>query len=260
VDYRFANEDQEHLRELAAEAVGLQPQVIIANSTVAALAVQAATSSIPIVATSGDAVGSGLVESLARPGRNVTGLNSFSSELSGKRLQLLVDAVAGLSRVAVLWYADGPAPRRAYQEIAAAAHVLGVDVLSLGVRSVEELESAFDAALGERAGALLQIQGPILTAHFRRIVDFTTEHRLPAMFGGRAAVEAGGLMSYTPDQAAQHRRLGYYVDRILKGTKPADLPVEQPREFDFVINLRMAHALGLTIPQYVLLQATEIIQ
>jgi putative ABC transport system substrate-binding protein len=260
VEYRFANDDQEQLRGLVAEVVGLQPDVIVVQSTVGALAVQEATNTIPIVASSGDAVGTGLVASLARPGGNVTGVSSLAPSLSGKRLQLLADVVAGLSRVAVLWYAEGPAPRRAYQETEAAAHVLGVELLSMPVRGAEEFESAFDAALRERAEALLQIQGPVVNSNPRRVVDFTTQHRLPAMSGNRAFVEAGGLMAYSVEPLAQDRRLAYYVDRILKGTSPADLPVEQPTTFEFVINLRTAEALGLTIPQQVLLQTTETIQ
>jgi putative ABC transport system substrate-binding protein len=260
VESRFANVERDYLTALASELVALQPDIIVALSTIAALAAKAATSAIPIVASSGDAVGSGLVPSLARPDGNVTGVSSLSPELSGKRLQLVADIVPELSRVAVLWYADGPAPARAYQEAESAAPRLGAHLISLPVRGPEEFNSAFATAGREQAQALLQLQGPGINANRQRIVDLTSQHRLPAMFSARPFVAAGGLMAYSPDPRAQDQRLAYYVDRILKGAKPADLPVEQPREFDFVINLQTAQALGLTIPPHVLLQATEVIQ
>jgi putative ABC transport system substrate-binding protein len=260
VEQRFAGGDRDRLAALAAELVTLHPDVLIALNSVAALALMAVTSTIPIVATSGDAVGAGLVASLARPGGKVTGTSNLSRELSGERLQLLTDVVPGLSRVAVLWYAGGPAPERAFRETEAAAQKLGVDLVSLAVRGPQEFNSAWATALREEAQALLQIQGPVISTNWRPVVDFTTQRGLPTMLAARPLVVAGGLMAYAPNLDEQDRRVAYYLDRLLKGAKPADLPIEQPTTFDFIINLQTAQALGLTIPPHVLLQATEVLQ
>jgi putative ABC transport system substrate-binding protein len=259
IEYRFAEGRQDRVPELAAELVRLSPELIVTSGT-GTRAVKEATSTIPIVmAASGDPVGSGLVTSLGRPGGNVTGSTLMSPQLGAKRLELL-EAVAGPARVAVLGNGADPAVAVQLKEIQAAAPALGLQLLVLDVRAPEELEAAFETVLRERPGALLVPLDPLLNVHSQRVRDLAAQGRLPTMWYVRQAVEAGGLMAYGPSHLDAHRRAAYYVDRFLKGANPADLPIEQPREFDFVINLKTARALGLTIPQHVLLQATEVIQ
>jgi putative ABC transport system substrate-binding protein len=232
--------------------------VIVTNGTPAALAAKAATSTIPIVfASSGDPVGSGVVGSLARPGANVTGLANLNPQLGGKRLELLTQAVAGVRRVAFLWDAHGSASR--VQELQAATQVLGVRLQVLEIREVADYEAAFAAAGAEQADALMMSSG-INTPNSARIISLAARERLPAMYTNSQAVHHGGLMAYGTNRLDLHRRAATNVDKILKGAQPADLPVEQPMRFDLAINLRTAQALGLTIPDLVLLQATEVIQ
>jgi putative ABC transport system substrate-binding protein len=212
------------------------------------------------MAYSSDPVRQGLVASLARPGGNVTGLAALTGPLGGKRLELLRDTVPGLVRVAMLWNPEIAERAYEFEETAAAAQALGLALQSVELRHDGSLEHAFASIRQGRADALFVQSNPVTLPYQLAIVDFTTEQRLPTVTARRAFVAAGGLMSYGPDYPDMHRRAAYYVDRILKGARPADLPVEQPTRFEFVINLKTAQALGLTVPERVLLQATEVIQ
>jgi len=247
--------------DLAAELVRLQVAVIVAAGGAVNTA-KDATNTIPIVMpTSGDPVGQGLVTSLARPGGNITGLTTLSSsEIAGKRLQLLKEIVPEASRVAVLWNPGNAAKVLEFKQAQVAAAALGLTLQSLEVRGPNDFDSAFNAAAAGHVDALDALSEALINAHATRITDFALKSRLPSVFEQRELVEAGGLISYGPNVTDLYRRAATYVDRILKGAKPADLPVEQPTRFDFVINLKTAQALGLTIPQSILMQATEVIQ
>jgi putative ABC transport system substrate-binding protein len=260
VEWRlFAGADE--LPRLAAELVRLPVDVLVAPGGATALAAKQATSTIPIVfATTSDPVGQGLVDSLARPGGNVTGLSSLFAPLAQKRLELLKQAAPRISRVAFLYDASEPGSVGTIPLILAAAGLLGLTVEALGVQAPEEFEQAFEAATRLPADALLASQGFLLRGQRQRIVDFAAKHRLPAMYAWREAVASGGLMSYGPDTPAQFRRAAYYVDRILKGAKPADLPVEQPMTFELVVNLKTARELSISFPPEIQLQITEAIQ
>ena len=261
IEYRYAGESHEQLPALAAELVRLKVDVIVSHGTPGPSAAKQATSTIPIVMTSaGDPVGSGLVASLARPGGNVTGLSLLAPELGGKRLQLLKELLPGLSRVAVLWNSANPYASLVMRETEAAATTLGVQLQALVVRGPEDFEGVLAAATRGRVGALIAVEDPLTIRKRTQIVDFAAKSRLPAMYGVKEFVDAGGLMSYGAHLADLYRRAATYVDKILKGAKPADLPVEQPTRFEFVINLKTAKALGLTIPQSVLIRADEVIQ
>jgi putative tryptophan/tyrosine transport system substrate-binding protein len=235
--------------------------VIVTSATPSVLAVKKATSTIPIVFVSAsDPVASGLVASLARPGGNITGLTILAVELSGKRLELLKEAVPNVTRVAFLWNSANPAQGLQWKETQAAAQALGLQLQSLEVRSSNDFDSGFEAALRERAQALITAPEPLVNTHLKRIVEFAVKNRLPAMYANPQFVDAGGLMSYAPDYTAQFRRAAIYVDKILKGAKPADLPVEQPTKFEFIINLKAAKQIGLTIPPNVLARADRVIR
>jgi putative ABC transport system substrate-binding protein len=261
IEYRWAEGKYERFPALIAELAALKVDVIVAAGTPAALAVKKATTSIPLVMVAvGDPVGVGLVASLARPGGNITGLTSIAAELEGKRLELLREVIPKLSYIAVLWNPASPFSVVAEKEVQAAAQVLRMRVQSLGVRAPEELEDAFAAIVRERPGALLVLADRLFLHNRARIVNFEAKHRLPGVYAYRELVEAGGLMSFGPSYAGMHRRAAYYVDKILKGSKPADLPVEQPTTFELVINLKAAKALGLTIPSSVLQRADQILQ
>jgi putative ABC transport system substrate-binding protein len=258
---RSAEGEYERLPALAAELVRLPVDVIVASAVPGIQAAQQATSTIPIVMASVvDARETGLVASLARPRENITGLSNMAPVLAAKQLELLKEAVPGLSQVAVLWDPANPGNTPQLRAVAGAAAALGVRLQPVEVRDPDELDGAFQAMLNEQADGLIVLVDVMLFIHRAPIADLAGKSRLPAVYGRREHVEAGGLMGYAPNLSDMYRRAAYYVDRILKGTKPADLPVEQPREFDFVINLKTAQALGLTIPQHVLLQATEVIQ
>jgi putative tryptophan/tyrosine transport system substrate-binding protein len=258
IEHRSTDQGEAELREAAAELVRLRVDVIVTTGVPSTLAAKAATSAIPIVFVSaGDPVGAGLVASLARPGGNVTGLASLNPELTGKRLELLAQVVPGLRRVAFLW--DPLTPASNVQELQAATQALGVRLQLLEIRDVADYEAAFAAAGAEQADALM-MAGAINTRHRARIVSLAASGRLPAMYTSSLAVHEGGLMAYGPNLLDLHRRAATYVDKSLKGAQPADLPVEQPMRFNFVINAKTAQALGLTIPHHVLLQATEVIQ
>jgi putative ABC transport system substrate-binding protein len=261
IEYRYAEGKADRLPALAAELVGLKVEVVFTSSTPSVLAVKKATSTIPIVFVSiSDPVASGLVTSLARPGGNITGLSIVAVELSGKRLELLKEAVPSVTRVAFIWNSANPAQAPQWREAQAAAQALGLQLQSLEVRSANDFDSAFEAALRERAQALVTTPAALLGAHLKRIVEFAAKNRLPTMYGNPQFVDAGGLMSYAPDYTVQYRRAAIYVDKILKGSKPADLPVEQPTKFEFVINLKAAKQIGLTIPPNVLARADRVVR
>lgn len=261
LDVRYSEGRDERLPELAAELVGLRAGVIVAGggaSEATVRAAQQATSTIPIVFVNVvDPVASGLVESLARPGGQLTGLAQSAGQESAKRMQLLKEVVPGLSRVAVWGQQSLQSTFRATE---GAAQALGLEVLSLVLSGPDELDAVQAATITGRADGLVGLPGALFPQLKPQILDFTARYRLPAMYAQSSLTRDGGFMSYGPDQVENYRRAAYYVDRILKGAKPADLPVEQPSRFEFVINLRTAQALGLTIPQSVLQQATELIQ
>ncbi|HEY7068280.1 MAG TPA: ABC transporter substrate-binding protein [Chloroflexota bacterium] len=260
IERRDANLDPSRFQTIAAEFVSLPVDVIVTPTAQGALAAREASGTIPIVITAGgDPVALGLVASLAQPGGNVTGLSTMSATLSGKRLELLHEVGPGISRVAILTDSTNPSGANQLRETQAAARTLGLDTVMIDLQAPGGLEGGFEAIIRERAEALCVLviaTGP----QSARIASFASSADLPSAFGLRAGADSGGLMSLGADRTALSRRAAYYVDRILKGTKPADLPIEQPTTFDFVINLKTAQALGLTIPQHVLLQATEVIQ
>jgi putative tryptophan/tyrosine transport system substrate-binding protein len=262
IEYRFAEQEPKRLPELAAELVRLKVDVILCSSTPPVLAAKKATTTIPIVmASSGDAVATGLVASLARPGGNITGLTSFSAELAGKRLEILKETVPGITRVGVLWFSGGPgvSQRLQLKEIRAAALGLNLklDEIELDPKG---LESAFQTAIGQQVNAIIMASARVIFAERKRIVELATKYRLPAVYSDDDFVDEGGLLSYGNDRADQYRRAAVYVDKILKGTKPADLPVERPIKFELVINLKAAKQIGLTIPPNVLARADRVIK
>ena len=261
IEYRGAESKTDRLPDLAAELVHVRVDVIVADSTLAARPAKAATKTIPIVVLSGDPVGTGLVASLARPGGNVTGVTNLSPDLSRKRLELLKEVAPGIRRIAVLWDPEGPVPLIAFKEIQQAATTVGLEIQSSEARgSKPDLEAAFKAAMKSRVGALLTIGNPLINRHRAQIVDLAAANRLPAIYADREFVTAGGLMSYGVDPNALYNRLAYYVDKILKGAQPADLPVEQPTKFELLINMTTAKALGLTIPSSLLLRADGVVE
>jgi len=261
IDDRWAEGKTERLPALAAELVGLKVDVIVTASWPAAAAAKNATATIPIVITgAGDPVGTGLVRSLAHPGGNVTGLGDLATELSAKRLELLKEAVPKLSHVAVLWNAGDGGMTLRMRAIQTASRQLGVTVRPLGVHSLEDFEVAFTAMTQERPDALFVIADPLLTGNRKRILDFTAKHRLPAMYEFRAYVADGGLMAYGPSFDYMYRRAAALADKILKGTRPADIPVEEPMRLELVVNLKTAKALGLELAPSILIRADEVIQ
>jgi putative tryptophan/tyrosine transport system substrate-binding protein len=260
IDSRYAERDDQ-LPARAAELVGLPVDIILSASSQATPAAKQATATVPIVmAHGGDPIAAGLVASLARPGGNVTGLTSIAPQLIRKRLGLLREVVPGTSRVAVLWNPGNPAKPPEFREAQDAAAAFGLELQSLEVRGPGDLDGAFRAALSARAEALLALSEGLINSQFARIAAFATERRLPSIGEVRLFPDAGGLMNYGANISDIRRRAATYVDKLLKGAKPADLPVEQPTTFDFVINLTTARAIGLVVPPSVLEQATEVIQ
>jgi putative ABC transport system substrate-binding protein len=260
IEYRWAEGKYERFPALIAELLAVKVDVVVTAGTPATLAVKRATTSVPVVMIAvGDPVGTGIVPSLSHPGGNITGLTSISTEMDGKRLELLREVLPGVSHVAVLWNAASPLQVLAEKQTQAAAQVLRIKVLSLGVRNEAEIDRALATIARERPGALLVLADRLFLHHRARLMDFATQYRLPGVHAYRELVEAGGLMSFGPSYAEMHRRAAYFVDRILKGAKPGDLPVERPAMFELVINLKTAQAMGLTIPQHVVLRATETI-
>ena len=262
IDYRFAEQEPKRLANLAAELVSLKVDVILCASTPPVLAAKKATTTIPIVmAVSGDAVASGLVVSLARPGANITGLTSFTGELAGKRLEILKETVPKLARVGVLWFSGGPGISQRLQLTEIKAAALGLD---LKVEEIEldlkDLDNAFQTAIGKQLHAITLASATVIFTERKRIVELATKYRLPAVYSDAAFVDEGGLLSYANDRMHQYRRAAFYVDKILKGAKPADLPVERPTKFELVINLKAAKQIGLTIPPNVLARADKVIK
>ena len=265
IEYRDAEGQLERLPALAAELVALKVDVIVtAGGTLPALAAKQATKTIPIVfASAPDPVTDGLVTSLARPGGNVTGLSNLAAELVGKRLEQFKQAVPGVSRVAVLWQPGGLGERTEkgmLKGAEVAARALGVRLQFVEARSPADFDRAFTEMTRARADALTVLPSTMLNTERRRLVDLAAKNRLPAVYPWRESVDAGGLMSYGPNLADLFRRAAIYVDKILKGAKPADLPVEQPTKFELVINLKTAKALGITVPHSLLLRADQVIE
>jgi len=260
-EYRGAYGHVDRLPSLTEELVHLNVDVIVAVATPEVQAAQQATRKIPIVMVAVvDPVTSGFVASLARPGGNITGLSLLSAELSGKRLELLKEVVPGVSRVAVLWNPNNPSNALQIGATKVAAQALGVQLQPLEIRGPQDLERAFQAATRGHAGALIALDDPLIVAHRMQIVALAAKTRLPAMYGLTAYARAGGLITYGPNIPDLWRQAAAFVGKILKGTKPADLPVEQPTKFELVINLKTAKDLGLTIPQSVLARADEVIK
>ncbi len=261
IEYRWAEGRADRLPELAAELVRLPVDVVVTMAGPAVQAVKQRTASIPIVmAVSGDPVGLGLVPSLARPGGNVTGVSLMSADLAAKRLQLLKEAVPRMVRVGVLFNPSEPPSGPEMEETRAAAAVLGLTLQPLEARDAGDLERLFATASHERANGLITFAHTFAFSHRSRIAGLAAKHRLPAMYGWPEFVEAGGLMAYGPRLSDVLRRAAAYVDKILKGAKPADLPVEQPTRFELVVNMKTAKSLGLTIPPSILVRADQVIQ
>ena len=262
VEHRYAEGKLDDSPSLVAELVQLKVDVIVVTFLPGTRAAKEATKTIPIVMVSFvDPVAAGLVDSLARPGGNITGLATLARDLSGKRLELLKEVVPKISRVGVLWDANAPGPAVAFKEYEAAARSLKMQLQSLEVRGpTPDLEGAFQAAAKGRANALIVISNPVLRRYVKQITELAIKNRLPSMHETGSLVEAGGLMSYSAVEGDLYRRAAIYVDKILKGAKPADLPVEQPMKFEFIINLKTAKQIGLTIPQSVLFRADKVIK
>jgi putative tryptophan/tyrosine transport system substrate-binding protein len=261
VERRYARGRAERFKEFAAEMVRLNVDIIIVVTTPAALAAMHATKTIPIVHPNAiDPLNTGLISSLAHPGRNLTGGAQLTAEVSAKRLEILKKTVPGLLRAAVLWNSANPALVFSWKETQGAGTVLGVTLQSHEVQGPKDFAAAFAAIAEERPHALLVLQDALAIQQRKEIIDFAMQKRLPSMFNEKEWAVSGGLMSYGENFAAMYRRAAYFVDRIFKGTKPADLPVEQAAKFDMVLNLRTAKAIGLTIPDSVLLLADEVIE
>ena len=262
IEYRFSEDRNDRLPSLAAELVALKVQLIVASGTPASFAAKQATSTIPIVmgALAANPVETGLVASLARPGGNITGMTMMTSDLAGKRLELLKSLVRGLSLVAVFWNPLNPTYGPVLKELEAVAATVGVRLQRLEVRAPGDLEGAFKTAIRQPAGALIVPGDPLTANRFKMVADLALKYRLPTTADGKEFVEAGGLLSLGPDTVDLYRRAAAHVDKILKGAKPADLPMEQPTKFDLAVNLKTAQELGLTVPQTVLIRATHVIQ
>ncbi len=258
---RYGEDKFDRLAAIADELVRLRVDVLVINSTPAALAAKNATTIIPIVFSGvSDHVVAGLVDSLARPGGNITGFTNIAPVLAGKRLELLKETLPKLSRIAVLWDPKARGSTQQWKESQLPAREMGLQLQSMEVSSADKYEDAFKEATKVRSAALAVTQNPLATSNRKLVTDLATKNRLPAIYPRGDFVDSGGLMSYGPDLAEPQRRVAVYVDKILKGTKPADLPVEQPTKFELVINLKTAKALGLTIPPLVLMRAEKVIK
>ena len=261
IEARYSNGQIGRLSELAAELVRHPLDVIVAQSYPAALAAKQATASIPIVILgAGDPVATGLVASFARPGGNITGVSALEEELSGKRLELLKETIPKLSRVALLWNAADFGMTLKFKELERAAHALRVTVQASGVREAKDFDGIFAEMLRGKPGALFVITDPLTQLNRNQVVESAAKHRLPAMYENAPYVDAGGLMAYGPSQAETLERALHHVDKILKGTHPRDLPIEQPTKFEFIINLKTANQMGLTVPPNVLSRADKVLR
>jgi ABC-type uncharacterized transport system substrate-binding protein len=261
IEHRFGEGKPERLPDLVTELIHLKVDIIVVSGGTATSVAKEATRTIPIVmAAAADPVGTGLVSSLARPGGNITGLTTISAELSGKRLELLKEALPRVSRVAVLLNSKEPGSALAWKEMEGAAQPLGMQLQSFEVRGANDFDKAFAGVTKRQSGALMVVRGGVTNANEARIVDFAVQKRLPAMSSRSGFAEAGGLMFYGVNDADLYRRAATFVDKILKGAKPADLPVQQATKFEFVINLKTAKQIGLTIPPNVLARADKVIR
>jgi ABC-type uncharacterized transport system substrate-binding protein len=258
IEWRFAKGNADRLPELAAELVGLKPDVLVTGGTGPARALKNSTTTIPIVvASAGDMVGRGLVASLARPGGNITGSTSISLELNGKRLEILKEIVPRAARVAFLYR---PGEQDELRELEIAARTLGLTILAREVQQASQFQSAYAAMAKEHADALVISRNPFMNTHRKALIDLAAKHRLPAICDGTTWTSSGCLVSYSQDRTDVYRRAAILIDKILKGAKPADLPVEQPTKFEFVINLKTAKQIGVTIPPNVLARADKVIR
>ncbi len=261
LDSRYTNGKLERLPQLAADLIRLKVDVIVTGGEAGIRAAREATNTIPIVmAVSGDPVGTGLIASLSKPGGNITGLSLLASDLGGKRLEILKEAVPKVSRVAVLWNPTNPVKALELKSTEVAARTLGVTVTSNEVRAPKDFDRAFASIARERHNALILLSDPLIRGHKTQIAEFAVKRRLPMIGELRELADAGGLMTYGASLLDLYRRAATYVDKILKGAKPGDLPVEQPTKYEMIINLKTAKALGLTIPQSILIRADEVIQ
>jgi putative ABC transport system substrate-binding protein len=262
IEYRFSEDRNDRLPALAAELVALKVELIVASGTPASFAARDATKTIPIVmgGIAADPVETGLIASLARPGGNITGMSMMTAQLGGKRLELLRNTVPGLARVAVFWNPPNPAYGPILKELETAAQTLRLQILRVEVRVPGDFEGAFEAAARQGAGALIAPGDPLTTNRPKMLADLALKHRMPAIMDIKEFAEAGGLLSLGLDLVDSYRRAAAHVDKILKGARPGELPMEQPTKFDLSINLKTAQAFGLTIPNSVLVQATELIQ
>ena len=261
IEIRYHEGKVKRLPELAAELVGLNCDVVVTNGTEAAEAAKNVIKAIPVVMGFGaDAVRRGIVASLARPGGNITGLTDIGAEINGKRLELLKETIPKLSRVGVLWSTSYPDADIVLKETETVARFFKIGIQSLEVKGPDDFEGVFRAATRKRVGALLVTAGGFFGFHRKRIIELAEKNRLPATYDNSQAVEAGGLMFYGADRSEMFRRAAEIVDKILKGTKPADIPVERPKKFDFVINLKAAKQIGFTVPPEVLARASRIIR
>jgi putative ABC transport system substrate-binding protein len=261
LEYRWAENREDQYPALVAELIRLKVDIIFTSSTPAVLVAKQATKTIPIIfPVSSDPVSVGIVDSFARPGGNATGLSSMASDLWPKRMELLKEAFPKVSRLAMIWNSSNPGMKLRAKETVASAGPLGVRVQDRGVRDLDGLESVFATLIKDRPDAILTMVDPFTRFHLKRILEFAAKNHLPAMYEDRSFVEAGGLISYGPSNAELYRRSATYVDKILKGANPADLPVEQPTRFELFVNLKTAKELGLTIPQSILYQADKVIK
>ena len=261
IEYRYAEGKSDRLPDLAADLARLKVEVIVASVTSDALASQKATRVIPIVmASADDPVLSGLVENLARPGGNITGMSQMGPELAGKRLELLKEIIPRLSRLAVLWNPQGAISTLNWKEIQLPVRQLGVQLHSLEVRSPDDFDKAFEDATRTGAGALFVMPDPVIGTNLKRIADLAAKSRLPSIMHFSEFADAGGLVAYGPDRADMFRRAATFVDKILKGANPGDLPIDRATKFELVINMKTAKALGITIPQSILVRADRVIE
>jgi putative ABC transport system substrate-binding protein len=261
IEYRWAGGDYKRFPELVRELLALPVEIIVTAGTPAAQAVQSVSRTIPLVMVAvGDPVGTHLVESLAHPGGNATGLTSIAPDLEGKRLELLTAVAPGLSHVAVLWNPDNAFHAGSERQVHAAAKVLRLDVTSTAIRSTADFDRAFAMIAASGSGAMTVLADRVFLHNRVRIVEFARQRRLPAVYPYRELVDAGGLMSFGPDYAEMHHRAANYVDRILRGAKPGDLPIEQPKSFNLIVNLKAAQEIGVTVPRGVLLRASEVLE
>jgi putative tryptophan/tyrosine transport system substrate-binding protein len=261
VERRFAAGRRERLGAFASELIAFKPDLILTQGGQSAEAISKSTHDIPVVIIgAGDPIGTGLVEGLSRPGGNVTGVTEVSTELSAKRLQLLKEAVPAITRVAVLWNAADRAMKLRYREIETAANAMQIGIRSIEVREPEDFDAALAAMRGDRPDAMFMVSDALTSLNRKRIIEFAAQTRLPAVYEYRELVDDGGLMSYGPNLRELFARAAYYIDKILKGAKPAELPMEQPTKFELIINLKTANSLGLAIPPALLARADEVIE